>query len=57
MEGEDCRVIELGSVADKTGGQVGVYSQNKDPTSRSQLWLDFSPLSPQKKKKKFKQIN
>ncbi|XP_022093935.1 circularly permutated Ras protein 1-like isoform X2 [Acanthaster planci] len=29
MEGEDCRVIELGNVADKTGGQVNVVDPMK----------------------------
>ncbi|XP_038073703.1 circularly permutated Ras protein 1-like isoform X2 [Patiria miniata] len=29
MEGEDCRVIELGNVADKTGGQVSVVDPMK----------------------------
>ncbi|XP_033629430.1 circularly permutated Ras protein 1-like [Asterias rubens] len=29
VEGEDCRVIELGSVADKTGGQVNVVDPLK----------------------------
>ncbi|XP_071942293.1 circularly permutated Ras protein 1-like isoform X2 [Antedon mediterranea] len=28
MEGEDCRVIELGSVADATGGQVNIVQPN-----------------------------
>ncbi|XP_033101854.1 circularly permutated Ras protein 1-like [Anneissia japonica] len=40
MEGEDCRVIELGAVADATGGQVNIVQPNNLSEEFGSILLD-----------------